>query len=77
VLTAHELTVVRDGQPITVDDDPPEYAEWRAGRLDAADLRGRGVTAVVVWKGTPGLAPPLPTGLRLVHDSANFVVWGV
>ena len=77
VLTAHELTVVRDGQPITVDDDPREYAEWRAGRLDAADLRARGVTAVVIWKGTAGLVPPLPTGLRLVQDSANFAVWGV
>jgi hypothetical protein len=77
VLTAHELTVVRDDQPITVDDDASGYAAWRAGQLDVADLRGRGVTAVVVWKGTPGRVSPMPTGLRLVHDSANFAVWVV
>jgi hypothetical protein len=77
VLTAHELTVVRDGRPITVDDDASGYAAWRTGQLDVGDLRGRGVTAVVIWKGTPGSVPPMPTGLRLLHDSANFAVWGV
>ena len=77
VLTAHELTVVRDGTLITVDDDPSGYAAWKGGRLDVADLRGRDVTAVVIWKSTPGLVSPMPTGLRLVHDSANFAVWAV
>ena len=75
VLTAHQLTVVRDARRITVDDDPAAVAGWQAGRVDVADLRAQGVAAVVIWKGTPGGAPSRPTGMRVVQDSANFAVW--
>lgn len=77
VLTAHQLTVVRDGEPVTVDDDPVELARWLTGPLDVADLRAGGVAAVVVWKGTPGRVPPMPTGMHVVRDSANFAVWAL
>jgi hypothetical protein len=77
VLTAHELTVVRDGRPITVDDDPVALTPWRTGQLDGAGLRARGVTVVVVWKGTPGPVPLIPHGLRVVRESANFAVWAL
>lgn len=77
VVTAHQLTVVREGEPVTVDDDPVELTRWRTGPLDVADLRARGVAAVVIWKGTPGEVPPMPTGMHIVSDSAHFAVWAL
>ena len=77
VLTAHQLTVVRAGQRITVDDDPAVAATWATGQIDIADLRGGGVAAVVIWKGTPGRVPPMPPGMHVVRDSANFAVWAL
>ena len=77
VLAAHELTVVRDGVVLTVDDDPSDLRPLVRGQLDLAELRRRGVRAVVLWKGTPGGGPVDTTGLRLVEDSDHFTVWAV
>ena len=76
VVTSHQLTVVRGGRPITVDDDTVGVG-WGAGRLDVDALQAAGVTAVIVWKGTPGVLPALPPEMKVVHAGASFAVWQV
>ena len=77
VLTSHELSVVRGGAVLTVDDDPPDLRPLASGLLDLAQLRRHDVHAVVLWKGTPGHGPSGVAGLRLVEDSEHFTVWAV
>jgi hypothetical protein len=77
VLAAHELTAMRGGIPVTVDDDPSALRPLAAGQLDLAELRRRDVRAVVLWKGTPGRGASTTVGLRLVWDSEHFTVWAV
>ncbi|GAB3081159.1 hypothetical protein [Pedococcus soli] len=76
VLSSFDLTVVRDGHPVTVDGgDPAEGASWAAGRLDPGVLDRLGVTVVVEWRGTVGRLPQQHTGLHPVLTTPEFTVW--
>ena len=76
VRSSFDLTVVRDGQTLTVDGgDPPEAAQWVAGALDPQVLDRLGITVVVEWRGTVGRLPQAHPGLRLVLRTPEFTVW--
>ncbi len=76
VVSARDLTVVRDGRPVTVTEgDPAVATEWAAGRLDPDTLRRLGVVAVVIWQDTPGTEPAQVAPLTAVFSGPDFEVW--
>ncbi len=79
VVGSRQLTVVRDGRTLVVDDDPREVAALgTSGRLDPDALQRAGVGAVLVWRGTPGAVPtPTGPGVRVVLQTTHFTVWSV
>jgi hypothetical protein len=78
VVASRQLTVVRDGELVVVDDDPATFAALGgSARLDAATLRRAGVSAVLVWKDTPGRVPARGTGVLVERETPQFAVWAV
>jgi hypothetical protein len=77
VLGAHELRVVREGQVLTVDDDPVRWRSLVEGEANAQQLRAAGVGLVVVWKDTPGKAPAGLAGAHLEFDGPHFSLWAL
>ncbi|HET8766173.1 MAG TPA: hypothetical protein VFM86_02500, partial [Pedococcus sp.] len=78
VVGSRQLTVVRDGAVVVVDDDPAALAALGGSdTLDAASLRRAGVSAVLVWKDTPGRVPVRGEGVVVERETAHFAVWVV
>jgi hypothetical protein len=78
VVGSRQLTVVRDGAVVVVDDDPAALAALGGSdTLDAATLRRAGVAAVLVWKGTPGRVPGRGEGVVVERETPHFAVWTV
>ncbi len=76
VRSSFDLTVARDGQVLTVGGgDPPEAAQWVAGRVDPQVLDRLGISVVVEWQGTVGRLPQDHPGLELVLRTPEFTVW--
>jgi hypothetical protein len=78
VVSARDLLVAREGRNLWVGgEDPPQSGQWRAGRINAADLRRSGVRWVVEWLDSPGAIPVEHQGLTKVLDGAHWRVWRV
>ncbi len=78
VVSARDLLVTRDGREVWVGgEDPPQAAQWRLGRVDAAALRGLGVLWVVEWLDSPGALPTEHQGMTKVLDAAHWRVWRI
>lgn len=76
--SARDLTVRRGEAELVVGQaDPAEASDWRNGQVDAASLARLGITHVVQWRDTPGVALQPTDGLLPVLTTREFQVWHV
>lgn len=81
------LTVVRDGESITVHDAAPDQGvdDALASRLTAGTgdpvpsdlLTSSGITHVLIWKNSPGVVPRRSAGWDVTFSGADFELWSV